>query len=327
MAVSVELGIPTYNRSQYLRRRLEQVYSQINEGTNDIEVMVTENGVDLKTGSVCEKFLSKNNFSHVKFSENLGVERNLLNCFDRAQGDWIWILGDDDVINETAIDSVLEIIDIVDKKNPDAVFIHFDHGVVGNGKRFVENQTVEYDMRLTKIENISNLIKIRKNFAEMGLISLTLHRRRNYINNSRKFFEGCVSMFPHVYLDIVSLGAGGVGIHVDYPLILGDEGASNWSRFELYQRFPIFPFLFKSKLDRTEIAHWVYPYWKSRYGRAKIDPELVANSEKIELLKTARYEGEMLFILSMGPINYFKSNFVSLSKRFKNYWNRHISRH
>ena len=102
------IAIPTYNRLQKLKRTLAQVLT-LSEG-KPVEVLVSDNGSTDGTREYLQS-MSQAGVRCYFNEENLGCDRNFLNCFDKANGEYVMLLGDDDLLLEKGLCSILEAIE------------------------------------------------------------------------------------------------------------------------------------------------------------------------------------------------------------------------
>ena len=105
------VAIPTYNRASDLDLCLSQITGQMKGREGEVELLVSDNCSTDTTGEVVRKYLSLGYpVTHLKNSENIGPDRNFLQCFRKAQGKYLLILGDDDVLLDGALDKLLPIL-------------------------------------------------------------------------------------------------------------------------------------------------------------------------------------------------------------------------
>ena len=105
------VAIPTYNRASDLDLCLSQITGQLKGHEGEMELLVSDNCSTDTTGEVVRKYLSLGYpVTYLKNSENIGPDRNFLQCFRKAQGKYLLIMGDDDVLLDGALDELLPIL-------------------------------------------------------------------------------------------------------------------------------------------------------------------------------------------------------------------------
>ena len=98
----LSICIPTYNRCQEVVKRIRELSSQF---TDRVEIIISINGGDY---AALEDAVAKliPPFVRVVISvnrNNIGGAANCLRCIEKAEGAWVWLLGDDDPIAPDAI--------------------------------------------------------------------------------------------------------------------------------------------------------------------------------------------------------------------------------
>lgn len=111
------IAIPTYNGGQLLKEQIGIIIPQI---TNEIKVVVYDNN---SSPSVRESIgdLCTDKIQIIKNTTNIGGDANICRCFENCDTEWLWVLSDNDIINDDAICTVIKAI----KNNIDSVFINF----------------------------------------------------------------------------------------------------------------------------------------------------------------------------------------------------------
>lgn len=121
----LSICIPTYNRPHYLERALKSLTEQILDNPNlssQIEIVVSDNCSPEETRKVAESY--QKNFPQVKYfrnETNVGFDKNILNVVTKATGKYCWYLGDDDVIENGALEFVCNTLK---ERNPDFIGFH-----------------------------------------------------------------------------------------------------------------------------------------------------------------------------------------------------------
>lgn len=102
----VSVLIPTYNRPRYfeeaLRSVLEQTYS-------NIEIIVGDDSTNDETEKVLQKYLcDHSNITYIKNRSTLGQFENALMLFNKASGEYINFLMDDDIFHVDKIEKMMK---------------------------------------------------------------------------------------------------------------------------------------------------------------------------------------------------------------------------
>lgn len=139
------IAIPTYNRAKLLDAQLTWLAEAVKGFEDEVEIFVSDNGSTDDTQEIVEKWkaqLSNVTFNSTKNATNLGVMRNIMNCFNSANTKYIWTIGDDDPIQNRAIPYVLNKVREYDDVS--LIFLNFSgrnqitgepvhpHTIVGN---------------------------------------------------------------------------------------------------------------------------------------------------------------------------------------------------
>ncbi len=107
----ISICIPTYNRAKCLRQCIESITEQFKDtqSRDNVEIVISDNASVDDTESLVKEFQKEfSNIYYYKNSENIGVDRNILNAVEKAKGEWVWFLGDDDALFSGAIDYMLQ---------------------------------------------------------------------------------------------------------------------------------------------------------------------------------------------------------------------------
>jgi abequosyltransferase len=105
------IGIPTYNRDKFLEQCLESIASQMTDSqvVEKVELVISDNASTDNTEQVVQKFRERiPSLNYFKNSENLGVDRNILQVVEKSQGEYVWMLGDDDALFPDSLSYMLQ---------------------------------------------------------------------------------------------------------------------------------------------------------------------------------------------------------------------------
>lgn len=131
MNVSVLMAV--YNREDTITFAIESIINQLKNGD---ELIISDDGSSDSTPIICDEFQQKYpNIIKVYHHENLGVEKNMIFLFEKANNEIIIINDSDDVSISCRVEKVKEIF----KNNPNIDIIYHNAYVVGdNGKDILE---------------------------------------------------------------------------------------------------------------------------------------------------------------------------------------------
>lgn len=120
----LSLCISTYNRAGWVEVNLRNIFSQIAVPREELEVLVVDNTSLDHTPEVVKPYLARPDFRYMRNPKNVGMLGNLAVTAQRARGEYIWILGDDDLTRPGVIERVLHIIG----KHPGLALIYMNYG-------------------------------------------------------------------------------------------------------------------------------------------------------------------------------------------------------
>lgn len=107
MSPLLTIAVPTYNRVEKLSVCLDRIAAQV-QG-KPVEVLVSDNHSDDTTEAFMNDYMRDHqDITYIRNAENIGPDRNFLNCFERAAGEYVLLLGDDDVLLPGALDRILD---------------------------------------------------------------------------------------------------------------------------------------------------------------------------------------------------------------------------
>ncbi len=119
MEYLLTIAIPTYNRGETLAFCLRGLLPQI--AGKSIELLVSDNASTDNTQSIMEVFCQEHpEITYIRNPENIGPDRNFLNCYNYAHGEYVLLLGDDDLLLPDALDEILSAL----QRKP--VFVHLN---------------------------------------------------------------------------------------------------------------------------------------------------------------------------------------------------------
>ncbi len=117
MTPRLSICVPTYNRLSYLRELMAGLLPQVEaEARGTVELCVSDNASTDGTAAYL-KTLSCPSLRFWSNAENVGGDRNFLVLIREARGDYVWLVGDDDIIPEGSVARALRLLG----RSPDLV--------------------------------------------------------------------------------------------------------------------------------------------------------------------------------------------------------------
>lgn len=115
----VTIGVPTYNRSVFLRKCLAAIFDTVGEDPQ-FEILVSDNHSEDETEELVLKYSAKYpNLTSIRNSENIGGAQNFQQVYNRARGLYVFSCGDDDYY---PIGTLYKLLDVV-RQNQDCGMI------------------------------------------------------------------------------------------------------------------------------------------------------------------------------------------------------------
>lgn len=106
----LSLCIPTWNRAIYLENAIESGLKEAgSHPPNTIEILVSDNASTDETPELLAGL--KGRHPELRFfrnSENRGFDVNYIRCIEEAQGEYVWVMGDDDIWLPGCVSRVLQ---------------------------------------------------------------------------------------------------------------------------------------------------------------------------------------------------------------------------
>lgn len=135
------IAIPTYNRSQCLAHLLDYLLPQV-VAEKRVEIMISDNASQDDTQDVVKSYQAKGlKCLYIRNPANVGADSNFINCFNRARGEYVWIVGDDDVIVPGALSVILQHLE---QRNFDLIAV----GAFGFKDRYRGDQTTRFSGKI-----------------------------------------------------------------------------------------------------------------------------------------------------------------------------------
>jgi glycosyltransferase involved in cell wall biosynthesis len=194
--IKLSITIPTYNRPEQLIRTLRSIFDCIIP--DHVEIIILDNASpipveklvcdELPHAAPCVRF--------IRNPSNIGLAANLMRCFEHAQGEWVWLLGDDDTLHLGAIRTIL---DVIATASPADVLLKFNST---NGGQ------VTHEDILDGLGALADRCKEFRFYSNLLFISSSVYRRQEMIERLSIGYHWCFSMAPHIAMLVDAMSVG-----------------------------------------------------------------------------------------------------------------------
>ena len=275
--MKISVCIPTYNRAAHLANCLRSIIVNKSKSKTDFQVCVSDNCSSDGTEDAVRRAQASMEIKYRKNPSHLGMPRNFLNAVEMADGEFVWLIGDDDLLLPCALE---ELHDLTGKHpGVDFFYINSFHLTA----RYVASFPQPFDIaNLPKAMQpfsswphsgemkFMDLIDPRISFDFLGGMYLSVFRRRNWIQNAGVLDEAAISdlrtfshldnTFPHVKIFANAFARSRAYFHAQ-PLSVCLTGTREWA--------PMFQLVMSVRLVEAlaEYRRNGLPYWK--YLRCK----------------------------------------------------------
>lgn len=176
------IAIPTYNRAIYLKNLLNCIVPQAEDLCGLVQICISNNSSTDNTREIIADF-KKKYIGLIKDQENeknFGAHINFLKVMEMSDGDFVWLLGDDDLVADNGIKKVIDFIKNQCDKDIGLIALASESYFwnKNNGKKTVYSDTIEKNKLKTYKIDREDIIMQR--FPAAVFISILLFNN-NYL--------------------------------------------------------------------------------------------------------------------------------------------------
>lgn len=108
----LSICIPTFNRRRFLRENLSAILSQLNLHKQEVEVLVNDNASTEDVAPMVKELVKDYgaNIDYNKNSYKVKADENFDIVVSRAKGDYIYLMGDDDIVSPNFFDVIIPLL-------------------------------------------------------------------------------------------------------------------------------------------------------------------------------------------------------------------------
>ena len=244
MKKTLSICIPTFNRIKCLNNCLNSILIAKKNFDFNFEVCISDNATTPDIKNIINKY---NDFIDIKFHKNesnLGLGVNILKAVSLAKGEFIWILGNDDLL----LPDTFFYLDRLFKDNllVDFFYInsfHLDSAVVLNGKQPFDTQNLPVKMKRFSNypnsfeSNFLDLVNHKISFDFMLGMFLIIFKKKIWDENlfriNQKFIKdkNIYSTFDNTAPHIIIWSSGfskSKAFFQSHPLSVNTHGVREW---------------------------------------------------------------------------------------------------
>jgi glycosyltransferase involved in cell wall biosynthesis len=268
----ISICIPTFNRCNLLANCLNSIILNTNYQKENIQVCVSDNCSTDNTDAVVRHAQKELDIVYSKNETNIGLARNFLKVVGMADGEYVWIIGDDDLLIPNALEKLLPIL----YKNHIVDFFYinsfnlttediFNYPQPFHTKNLPSNMNKFSSYQCEMKIDFLDLIDPKISFDFLGGMFLSVFKREKWMDNidaldsiainDDKIFSHFDNTFPHVKI-FAQAFCNSKAYFYSTPLSVSLSGAREWA--------PMYPFIRSVRLIEAldEYRRHGLPYWK-----------------------------------------------------------------
>ncbi len=241
----LSICIPTYNRAKHLSNCLESIIANKLKSKIDFELCISDNCSTDETSEIISKAKQDLPIKYQKNEKNLGVARNVLKVVEMANSDFVWLIGDDDLLVPNAIEEVISLIET----HPMVDYFYINSYHLTTEFVFSFPQPFQTSSLPEKMEKFSSwdksgetafidLINPKISFDFLGGMFLAVFRRSKWVLNAHlpdkvaltdnRVYSHFDNTFVHVKIFSKAFANSKAYFHAS-PLSVSLTGAREWS--------------------------------------------------------------------------------------------------
>jgi glycosyltransferase involved in cell wall biosynthesis len=329
--MKLSICIPTYNRAYYLKNCLHSINLSALNTNYKFQVCISDNNSTDETYNVVQEAQSLINIKYCKNQKNIGRVKNYLNVVDMADGEFVWLLGDDDLLMPNAIETINNLIFV--RKNIDFFYINSNNLSIEYINKFnypfdTINLPVQMDLfskwKVSGEMSFMNLINPKISFDFLGGMFLSVFRKQMWSNNldilnyyainDNRTFSHFDNTFPHIKIFAKAFSKSSSYFN-SAPQSVCVSGVREWSLMS--------PFVNSVRLvealkeyRNNGLSKWRYYYCKNyalRYSMIDIIKIIIYKNSGYEFINNYK----LLLTYLLYPNFYLSPIYFIISKIFK----------
>ena len=243
--IKLSICIPTYNRAPHLMNSLQSIISMRKPKGFQFEICISDNGSNDNTKEIVNNAKKEIDINYNRNESNLGIPRNFLKVVSMAKGEFVWLIGDDDLL----LPHTLDTLEVLFKNHKTVNFFYINSYLLDKDYIFSFPQPFDISKLPCKMDKFSlyeksqelnffELINPKVSFDFLGGMFLSIFKRRMWLDNvsilnneaikDARVFSHFDNTFPHVKIFSVAFSNSKAYFQAD-PLSVCLSGAREWA--------------------------------------------------------------------------------------------------
>ncbi len=274
----ITICIPTYNRASSLENCLYSISIAAKDHFKNFEVCISDNGSTDNTKNVVKNAPNFLNINYHRNKSNIGIPRNFLKVVSMAKANFVWLIGDDDLLLPDTFDRLFPLLE----KNEDVDFFylnsfHLHASFIKSKQHPFHTKELPSNMeRFSKKTNshklpFFDLIDPKTSFDFLGGMFLSAFRKEKWdamvdildsnALNSTQTFSHFDNTFPHLKIWAYAFSDSTAYFNAD-PMNVCITGEREWAPMEpLIRNIRLIEAL--DIYRKNGLAYWRYYYCKN----------------------------------------------------------------
>ena len=243
--IKLSICIPTYNRAAHLSNCLKSIISMRKPKGFQFEICISDNGSNDNTKEIVNNAKKDIDINYNRNESNLGIARNFLKVVSMAKGEFVWLIGDDDLL----LPHTLDTLKVLFKNHKTVNFFYINSYLLDTNYIFSFPQPFDISKLPSKMDKFSlykksqelnffELINPKVSFDFLGGMFLSIFKRSMWIDNvsilnneaikDARVFSHFDNTFPHIKIFSVAFSNSKAYFQAD-PLSVCLSGAREWA--------------------------------------------------------------------------------------------------
>lgn len=217
------IAIPTYNRPEKVRNTILRLLPQLND---DVFLRVLDNHSDTDIRSFVQNDITSDVADKVEIIRhriNIGADANFARCAELCQTPYIWMVGDDDKVEDNAVEIILKEIELY--KGVDLIGINFS-----------SNCCPVKRLSPVKISSTGELAYKLDSFGNWLFISTSVYKTKEYLKYLYLSGWGAYSMASQVVPAMMAISKNKVLVLSEKYIVTNipvEDVNIKWSDYQL----------------------------------------------------------------------------------------------